>query len=273
MNEVIVSGSFDNLRTPQFRFFDEASKFGPVHVLLWSDNVIRLLDGVAPRFTYEERLYFVQSLRYVTKVTCVEELADRDTLPPHPFIEKECTRNWVVPASEDTVGRWEFCQANGLCYTVISPEQLDGFPQYPPHTTPGRKKVVVTGCYDWLHTGHVRFFEECSQYGDLYVIVGNDANVENLKGSGHPMFSENERCYLVQSIRYVAQGLITSGWGWMDAEPEIEVLKPDIYIVNEDGDRPEKREFCVKHGLEYVVLKRSPRPGLPPRESTKLRGF
>lgn len=273
MNEVIISGSFDNLRTPQFRFFDEASKLGPVHVLLWSDNVIRLLDGVAPRFTYEERLYFVQSLRYVTKVTCVEELADRDTLPPHPFMEKECTRNWVVPASEDTVGRWEFCQANGLCYTVISPEQLDGFPKYPPHTTPGRKKVVVTGCYDWLHTGHVRFFEECSQYGDLYVIVGNDANVENLKGSGHPMFSENERCYLVQSIRYVAQGLITSGWGWMDAEPEIEVLKPDIYIVNEDGDRPEKREFCVKHGLEYVVLKRSPRPGLPRRESTKLRGF
>lgn len=273
MNEVIVSGSFDNLRTPHFRFLDEASKIGPVHVLLWSDNVIRMLDGVDPRFPYDERLYFIQALRYVSQVTCVEELADGDTLPPLAALEKGASRTWVVPSAEDTVGRWEYCQANGLNYAVIGSEQTEGFPTYPAHTTPGRKKVVVTGCYDWLHTGHVRFFEECSQFGDLYVIVGNDANVENLKGCGHPMFPEHERRYLVQSIRYVTQGLITSGWGWMDAEPEIEVLKPDIYVVNEDGDRPEKRAFCDEHGLEYVVLKRSPRPGLPRRESTKLRGF
>ena len=37
--------------------------------------------------------------------------------------------------------------------------------------------------------------------------------------------------------------------------------------------KPIKREFCEKHGLEYVVLKREPKPGLPRRESTHLRGF
>jgi hypothetical protein len=77
----------------------------------------------------------------------------------------------------------------------------------------------------------------------------------------------------VQSVRFVTQALISSGQGWMDAEPEIERIRPDIYVVNEDGDQPEKREFCNQHGLEYVVLRREPKPGLPRRRSTDLRGF
>jgi hypothetical protein len=59
----------------------------------------------------------------------------------------------------------------------------------------------------------------------------------------------------------------------MDAEPDIEVIKPDIYAVNEDGDKLEKRKFCKDHGLEYIVLKRMPAAGLPHRESAQLRGF
>jgi glycerol-3-phosphate cytidylyltransferase-like family protein len=94
-----------------------------------------------------------------------------------------------------------------------------------------------------------------------------------LKGEHHPMFGEDERRYVVQSVRFVKQGLISSGDGWMDAAPEIAVIKPDIYAVNEDGDKPEKRVFCEEHGLEYVVLRRAPKEGLPRRESTVLRGF
>ena len=135
------------------------------------------------------------------------------------------------------------------------------------------KKVLVTGCYDWLHSGHVRFFEKTSELGDLYVVVGHDNNIRLLKGDGHPMFSEEERRYLVSSIRFVKQALISSGNGWVDAKPEIELIRPDIYAVNEDGDNPEKRVFCEKHGLEYLVLKRTPAVGLPRRESTHLRGF
>jgi hypothetical protein len=77
----------------------------------------------------------------------------------------------------------------------------------------------------------------------------------------------------VQAIRYVKQGLVSSGNGWMDAEPEIAQIRPDQYAVNEDGDKPEKRAFCEQYGLEYVVLKRTPKEGLPKRESTQLRGF
>ena len=46
-----------------------------------------------------------------------------------------------------------------------------------------------------------------------------------------------------------------------------------IYLVNEDGDKPEKRAFCNEHGLEYVVLQRLPKDGLIRRSSTDLRGY
>jgi hypothetical protein len=59
----------------------------------------------------------------------------------------------------------------------------------------------------------------------------------------------------------------------MDAEPEIAVIQPTYYVVNEDGDQPEKREFCWAHGIEFVVMKRLPHAGLPARSSTELRGF
>ena len=135
------------------------------------------------------------------------------------------------------------------------------------------KKVIVTGCYDWLHSGHVRFFEEVSAYGDLYVVLGHDANIRHLKGPGHPLFSQEERRYVVGAVRYVRQALIATGHGWIDADPEIKLLRPDIYAVNDDGDKGGKREYCGQHGIEYLVLQRTPAPGLPRRSSTHLRGF
>ena len=183
---------------------------------------------------------------------------------------------WAVDEPHDTPAKCAFCEAHGLAYHVISSRSFAGFPKAdlviaPP--TPGRKKVLVTGCYDWFHSGHVRFFEEASEHGDLYVIAGNDANVAHLKGADHPLFKEDERRYLCASIRYVHQALITTGWGWLDAEPEMRRIKPDIYAVNEDGDKPEKRKFCAEHGIRYLVLKRIPKEGLTRRTSTNLRGF
>jgi glycerol-3-phosphate cytidylyltransferase-like family protein len=107
----------------------------------------------------------------------------------------------------------------------------------------------------------------------LYVVVGHDANIRLLKGEGRPLFPEEERRYVVGSIRFVKQALVSTGHGWLDAEPEIQDIKPDIYAVNEDGDVPEKRDYCARHGLEYLVLQRAPAPGLPKRSSTDLRGF
>jgi len=137
----------------------------------------------------------------------------------------------------------------------------------------GQPRVVVTGCYDYFHSGHVRFFEEVAALGDLYVVVGNDANVRELKGDGHPLFPAAERRFVVGSVRHVHRALVSTGMGWMDAAPEIAWIRPARYAVNEDGDKPEKRDFCRQHGIEYVVLRRVPKEGLARRSSTDLRGY
>jgi cytidyltransferase-like protein len=272
MKRVSVTGSFDDLRSHHVRFLQEASRLGEVYVLLWSDEVVRSLEGSAPKFPQAERLYFVQALRYVKRVILVTDWFDRDTLPQVNNLQPEM---WVVETAVDNAQKRAYSAAQNLIYRVLEPDNLRGFP-VDPIDAPAegtRKKVIVTGCYDWLHSGHVRFFEEASGLGDLYVVVGHDANVRLLKGEKHPLFPEDERQYMVHAVRYVKQALISTGHGWMDAEPEIDRIKPDIYVVNEDGDVPEKRAFCDMHNLEYVVLNRIPAEGLPRRESTDLRGF
>jgi cytidyltransferase-like protein len=272
MKTVIVSGCFDNIQSRDIRFLEEAAKFGRLTILLWSDDACQKLKGRKPEFLQKERQYFLESVRYVDNVILVDGMISPDEIPQVDGIKPDV---WVVRENEHTIAKQHFCESSGLGYFVIRERNLAGFPilsidndLYSP-----RKKVMVTGCYDWFHSGHVRFFEETSELGDLYVVVGSDENVRFLKGEGHPLLSEDERRYMAQSIRFVKQALISSGSGWMDAEPEIEQIKPDFYVVNEDGDKPEKREFCQEHGLTYVVLKRVPKEGLTARQSTDLRGF
>ncbi len=270
---VVVSGSFDNMHARQMRFLEEAAKLGEVHLLLWPDALVEALSGRPPKFPQEERRYFLEAVRYVSAVSLPERMASADE-PAWPAGLRPAM--WVDDERDESPARRAYCQAHGMVYRVIREAELAGFPPPPDmdvERRAGRKKVLVTGCYDWLHSGHVRFFEEASAFGELYVVVGNDANVRHLKGEGHPLYPQDLRRFMAGSIRFVHQALITSGWGWMDAEPEIERLKPDIYLVNEDGDKPEKQEFCDQHGLEYVVLKRLPKEGLRARSSTDLRGF
>jgi len=132
-------------------------------------------------------------------------------------------------------------------------------------------KVFVSGCYDMLHSGHVAFFKEASQYGDLHVGIGSDATIMNLKGR-QTINSEQERLYMVNSVRYVSEAWINSGNGILDFVDDLKRLKPDRYIVNEDGHSPAKDELCKEFGIEYIVLKRIPEAGLPSRSTTLLRG-
>jgi len=269
--QVVVTGAFEDLRSRHFRFLEEAARFGEITVAVWPDPVVEGFTGRPPRFPLAERLYLLNAIRYVRRAVPLGGPVNAEAPPAMQGFHADL---WVDEPSPANAARLAACRQRGLEYRVLPAELLQGFPQPPPQPgAPGRKKVVVTGCYDWFHSGHVRFFEEVSAYGDLYVIVGHDANIRLLKGRGHPLLPQEERRYLAGSIRYVTQALISSGEGWVDAEPEIQRLKPDIYAVNEDGDRGGKREYCAQRGIQYLVLKRLPAPGLPGRSSTDLRGF
>jgi cytidyltransferase-like protein len=132
------------------------------------------------------------------------------------------------------------------------------------------KKVFVSGCFDLLHSGHVAFFEDAAQYGDLYVGLGSDQTIYELKGRKN-INSNQERLYMVKSIRFVKDAWINSGSGLLDFMEDIERLKPDILFVNEDGHSVLKEELCREKSIEYVISKRIPKGQLPKRSTTALR--
>jgi len=235
----VISASFDDFGARDVRLIDEASRLAgkPIDVHLWTDGTVTRATGKPPKFMFAERRYVVQSVKFVRHVV--------------PWNEPQIVLPEIPAASLET---------------------FPDAPACPDDPASEKKKVVVTGCFDWLHSGHVRFFEEASALGDLYVVVGHDANVAQLK-SRAPMFDQNVRRYMVSAIRFVKLAIVSSGDGWLDAEPEFARIRPNIYVVNADGDRPEKRALCERMGMEYRVLTRAPKPGLPRRESTRLRGF
>jgi cytidyltransferase-like protein len=132
------------------------------------------------------------------------------------------------------------------------------------------KKVLVSGCFDLFHAGHVAFLKEASSYGKLFVAVGSDQNVQLLKGKA-PYFGQSERCFIVNSLKYVEDAFVASGTGLLDFAPDAEKLKPDIFVVNSDGDTDGKRAFCESHDIQYVVLSRIPEKGLPARSSSSVK--
>ncbi|MBD5210341.1 MAG: adenylyltransferase/cytidyltransferase family protein [Bacteroidales bacterium] len=133
-----------------------------------------------------------------------------------------------------------------------------------------RKKVFVSGCYDMLHSGHVAFFKEASQYGDLYVGIGSDSTIEGLKNR-KTVYSEKERLYMVKAIKYVTDAFINPGSGMLDFLDTLDIVKPDVFVVNSDGGSDVKRKLCMERGIEYVELERVPDAGLDARSTTSLR--
>jgi cytidyltransferase-like protein len=272
MKKVVVSASFDDFRSRHARLLEEASLLGQVHAVVWPDERVEALTGKPPKFPASERLYLVQAIRYVYAARIGADPADPAANPDGGDLQPQI---WVVPEEEDTEEKRSYCERIGLTLRVVPTADLSRIPAAPSLKVRAteRDKVIVTGCYDWLHSGHIRFFEEAAGRGDLYVDVGSDMNIRLLKGQNHPLFPQAERLYMVSSVRHVCRAFIGSGFGWMDAAPEMDRIKPQIYLVNEDGDRPEKQAYCEERHIRYIVLPRLPKDGLPRRESTGLRGF
>jgi len=132
------------------------------------------------------------------------------------------------------------------------------------------KKVFVSGCYDMLHSGHVAFFEEAARYGDLYVGIGSDKTIQELKAR-KTVNTDAERLYMVKALRVVKDAWVNSGGGILDFSEDVRRFKPDVFFVNSDGHSPAKEQFCRELGIEYVVSKRIPHAGLPVRSTTALR--
>src|SRR3954467_5965655 len=133
-----------------------------------------------------------------------------------------------------------------------------------------KKRVMVSGCFDLLHSGHVAFLEEASTHGEVHVALGSDATIVQLKGRP-PVNPQAERKYMLESLRCVHAVTISRGSGPLDFLPELDAIRPHLFFVNGDGDSPLKRQYIAARGVRYLVSKRLPPRGLSPRSTTQLR--
>lgn len=132
------------------------------------------------------------------------------------------------------------------------------------------KKVFVSGCFDVLHSGHIAFLEEAASYGDVYVSLGSDKTILELKNR-RTLYNEQERKYMLESVRFVKKVYIGPGSGKLDFAPLLDIVKPDIFFVNADGSSEEKKAFIESRGIRYITSSRIPHADLPERSTTAIR--
>ena len=66
------------------------------------------------------------------------------------------------------------------------------------------KTIFVNGTFDILHPGHVQLLNYARSLGDsLLVAIDGDQRVQELKGSGRPINSEDDRKLMLESLRSV----------------------------------------------------------------------
>jgi len=77
--------------------------------------------------------------------------------------------------------------------------------QYNQHKLDKEKKVVlVGGCFDLLHYGHIAFLKQAKKYGDyLIVLLESDENVKRLKGKERPFHTQEQRKEMLESLSTV----------------------------------------------------------------------
>lgn len=139
---------------------------------------------------------------------------------------------------------------------------------YTPFMDENIKKILVAGYFDTLHPGHVQFLEKAASYGDVSVVVGSDESSVVRKGK-RPIFNQRERAYMVRSLKYVTKTFTSPSCATLNFEPYLE--DADVFIINKDGDTPEKKKVCEKYNVKYLVLERTPKSGLRPYSSTDMR--
>jgi D-glycero-beta-D-manno-heptose 1-phosphate adenylyltransferase len=118
--------------------------------------------------------------------------------------------------------------------------------------------VVVTGAFDLLHIGHLRFLEAACELGDeLLVGVESDERVRGWKGPGRPIQSQDDRAALLAALRVVDRVFIISGQR-VDPDYYAELFRPlrprYLAVTADDPFLDAKREAMASIGVELRVV-------------------
>ncbi|KUO63283.1 glycerol-3-phosphate cytidylyltransferase [bacterium BRH_c32] len=118
------------------------------------------------------------------------------------------------------------------------------------------KKVVFTnGCFDILHAGHVDYIEKAKEMGDVLIVgLNSDSSVKRIKGEKRPIVPENERAFIIASLKSVDFVIL------FDEDTPYELIKslaPDILVKGDDWsiENVVGKDIVEKNGGEVKTIK------------------
>ncbi len=112
------------------------------------------------------------------------------------------------------------------------------------------KTVLVTGCFDLFHYGHLKFFEAAAAYGDRLVVgVAEDDTVRRVKGENRPIYPLEHRIALIEACRHVDAVEVFSLESQLDLVAEV---APDVCVEGADGNA-RLREILQELDLDTLV--------------------
>lgn len=121
------------------------------------------------------------------------------------------------------------------------------------------KKVLVGGCFDFIHYGHVLFLTAAKQKGDtLVVALESDENVRRSKGETRPIHTQNQREHMLKALRVVDEVILLPP---MHSDKEYEDLvrrvHPSIIAITEgDPMEQKKRAHASLVGAEVITIQK-----------------
>lgn len=119
------------------------------------------------------------------------------------------------------------------------------------------KKVLVGGCFDFIHFGHISFLKQAKTYGDsLVVALESDENVKRAKGETRPIHSQDKRKIMLESLSFVDEVISLPP---MRTDEEYANLVKDVHpavIAVTEGDpiMDKKKSQANKVGATLVVI-------------------
>ncbi len=136
------------------------------------------------------------------------------------------------------------------------------------------KKVLVGGCFDLLHFGHIQFLASAKQLGDhLIVALESDENVRRMKGPTRPIHTQKQRQSMLEALRVVDEVILlpplNTDAGY--AALVTSVRPAVIAITKDDPMESKKRDHAALINARVEIIAKIHTPSTS--QLTKLLGL
>ncbi len=118
-----------------------------------------------------------------------------------------------------------------------------------------KKRVLIAGCFDLLHPGHVFLISEAAKLGEVYVIVATDKNRKLYSGTS-PIIPQEQRLEMIKSLKNVKDGRL--GRSDNDTLKTVEEISPDIILLGPDQEYSVEllQKGLQKKELDHIEVRR-----------------